>query len=222
MAKIKIVIADDQPIIRDGLKMLLELEEDLEIVGLAANGEEAYFLAEEFNPDVILMDIRMPKVDGVLGTRNICAKFPNIKIIILTTFSDDEYIFEALRAGARGYLLKDVHSDELVASIRMIMKGGVLIHPDVAAKLLNGFSNLTQGKKDAELEPKVDKAEVNKLTQREQELVELIGTGKTNREIADKLFLSEGTVKNHITNILSKLYLRDRTQIALYDSEKKR
>ena len=218
MANIKIVIADDQPIIRDGLKMLLELEEDLEIVGLAANGEEAYVLAEEFNPDVILMDIRMPKVDGVLGTRNICASFPNIKIIILTTFSDDEYIFEALRAGARGYLLKDVQSDELIASIRMIMKGGVLIHPEVAAKLLNGFSNLNQEKKEEE----VEKAEVNKLTQREQELVGLIGKGKTNREIAEELFLSEGTVKNHITNILSKLYLRDRTQIALYDSDKKR
>lgn len=213
MDKIRIVIADDQSIIREGLKVLLEMEDDLEVVGLAANGEEAYKIASSLNPDVVLMDIRMPICDGVIGTKRIYNTYPNIKIIVLTTFNDDEYIFEALKGGAKGYLLKDVQSDELVNSIRTVMRGGVLIHQDVATKLV----------KNLNVPPKeVDTAKskyIDNLTSREIEIVKLIGKGKSNKEIASELFLSEGTVKNYITNILSKLYLRDRTQVALYAVE---
>lgn len=213
MDKIRIVIADDQSIIREGLKVLLEMEDDLEVVGLAANGEEAYKIASSLNPDVVLMDIRMPICDGVTGTKRIYNTYPNIKIIVLTTFNDDEYIFEALKGGAKGYLLKDVQSDELVNSIRTVMRGGVLIHQDVATKLVK---NLNMPPKE------VDTAKskyIDNLTSREIEIVKLIGKGKSNKEIASELFLSEGTVKNYITNILSKLYLRDRTQVALYAVE---
>jgi DNA-binding NarL/FixJ family response regulator len=213
MDKIKILIADDQSIIRDGLKLILEMEEDFEVSGLASNGSEAYDLACRLKPDVVLMDIRMPVCDGVLGTRKICEAFPNIKVIILTTFVEDNYIFEALRNGAKGYLLKDVQSDELADSIRTVIKGGVLIHPDVAARMVAGLAPRR------EEEPKEEFMNVSGLTSREIEIVRLIGRGRANREIAAELYLSEGTVKNHITNILSKLYLRDRTQIALYASQ---
>lgn len=201
-AYIRIVLVDDQSIIRDGLKMILELEPDLKVVGMATNGVEAIELAQTLHPDVMLMDIRMPVMDGVAATVQICEHHKDVKIIILTTFSDDAYIFDALVAGAKGYLLKDVQSDELANAIRTVVKGGVLIHPDIAEKMVKVFSHPRQV--------------VPKLTQRENEIAALIRKGKSNKEIAAELFLSEGTVKNHITNILSKLELRDRTQIALY------
>jgi DNA-binding NarL/FixJ family response regulator len=213
MDKYKILIADDQSIIRDGLKLILEMEEDLEVVGLASNGSEAYELSAKLQPDLVLMDIRMPKCDGVLGTKMICDEFPSTKVIILTSFLDDNYIFEALRNGAKGYLLKDVESDELANSIRAVIRGGVLIHPEVAAKMVMGLNSDSNKPKP---EPQKN---FQSLTPREIEITRLIGLGKANREIAKELFLSEGTVKNHITNILSKLLLRDRTQIALFASQ---
>lgn len=214
MKRIKIVLADDQSIIRDGLKLILEMEDDLEVIGTASNGDEAYELARKLQPDIILMDIRMPGCDGVLGTKRICDSYPDIKIIILTTFSDDAYIFEALKAGAKGYLLKDVQSDELADSIRMVMRGGMLIHPEVAVKVVKGLRNPQVTEK-----VEIGSSKTDDLTSREVEIVNLIGKGKTNKEISSELYISEGTVKNHITNILSKLYLRDRTQIAIYASQ---
>ena len=216
MNKIKIAIADDQSLIRDGLKLILEMEEDMEVVGTAENGDEAYELVVKVRPEVVLMDIRMPICDGVLGTKRISEHFPDTKIIILTTFSDDSYIFEALKSGARGYLLKDVKSEELADSIRMVMKGGMLIHPEAAAKVVKGLSNV-HSEETLNEEPK----KVDELTIREIEIVKLIGNGKTNKEISKELFISEGTVKNHVTNILSKLYLRDRTQLAIYAAQHK-
>lgn len=226
-AYIRIVLVDDQSIIRDGLKMILELEPDLKVVGMATNGMEATQLAQTLHPDVMLMDIRMPVMDGVAATVQICEHHKDIKIIILTTFSDDAYIFDALVAGAKGYLLKDVQSDELANAIRTVVKGGVLIHPDIAEKMVKVFSHPRQVvQSDAVEEPTLKSKspsteetklpEISKLTQRENEIAGLIRKGKSNKEIASELFLSEGTVKNHITNILSKLELRDRTQIALY------
>lgn len=209
MNKIKVLIADDQSIIRDGLKLILDMEDDLTVVGLAANGDEAFSLTEKLKPDVILMDIRMPKCDGVTGTQKISEAYPDVKIIILSTFLEDEYIFEALKYGAKGYLLKDVESDKLASSIRTVVNGGVLIDPAVAAKIVNGLGSNTKPKT-----PESRKAD--ELTGRETEIAKLIAEGNTNKEIAKLLFISEGTVKNHVTNILSKLYLRDRTQIALY------
>lgn len=209
MNKVKVLIADDQSIIRDGLKLILDMEDDIEVIGLAANGDEAFSLTEKLKPDVILMDIRMPKCDGVMGTKKISEAYPDVKIIILTTFLEDGYIFEALKYGAKGYLLKDVESDKLADSIRTIVNGGVLIDPAVAAKIVTGLGINTKPKMP---EPK----KTDELTGRETEIAKLIAEGNTNKEIAKLLFISEGTVKNHITNILSKLYLRDRTQIALY------
>lgn len=216
MEKIRILIADDQSLIRDGLKLILEMEMDMEVVGLASNGDEAWELAGKLNPDVVLMDVRMPVCDGVIGTRRICQSYPGTKVIILTTFSDDQYIFEALKSGARGYLLKDVNSDELADSIRAVAKGGILIHPDVAEKMLKGLNLSKQKGSDDEL----FKNEGD-LTVREIDIVKLIGRGRSNREISLELYISEGTVKNHITNILGKLSLRDRTQIALYAAQNK-
>lgn len=209
MNKIKVLIADDQSIIRDGLKLILDMENDLTVVGLASNGEEAFILAEKLKPDVILMDIRMPKCDGVTGTQKISKAYPDVKIIILTTFLEDDYIFEALKYGAKGYLLKDVESDKLASSIRTVVNGGVLIDPAVAAKIVAGLGNNTKPKT-------LESKKVDELTGRETEIARLIAEGNTNKEIAKLLFISEGTVKNHVTNILGKLYLRDRTQIALY------
>lgn len=220
MEKIKVLITDDQSIIREGLKFIVEMEEDMEVVGLASNGEEALGLVEALKPDVVLMDIRMPVCDGVMGTRKIAERYPKVKILILTTFSDDNYIFEALKAGASGYLLKDVESEEIGNSIRTVYKGGMLISRDVAARVVNGLRNLDSNTVEAE-GPKGNSNIAAELTQRELEIVKLVGLGKTNREISKELFLSEGTVKNHISSILSKLYLRDRTQIALYAAQNK-
>lgn len=216
MMEIKILIADDQSIIREGLKLILDMEEDLKVVGVATNGQEALKLTEELEPDVVLMDIRMPILDGVAATKRICEMGLNTRIIILTTFSDDQYIFEALKAGAKGYLLKDVPSNELADSIRMVMRGGMLIHPEVAVKVVKGLSNPSK-----EQEVSAAQRQPEALTTREIEIVRLIGQGRTNKEIAAELYLSEGTIKNHITNILSKLYLRDRTQLALYAAQNK-
>lgn len=210
MNKIKILIADDQSIIRDGLKLILEMEDDMEVVGVAANGNEAYDMTLKLQPDVVLMDIRMPECDGVMGTKKISMD-SKTKIIILTTFLEDEYIFEALKYGAKGYLLKDVESDKLADSIRTVANGNVLIHPAALAKIVTGLN----GQKNEERK----KESFDELTSREIEVVKLIGKGNTNKEIAKLLFISEGTVKNHITNILSKLDLRDRTQIALFAAE---
>jgi len=215
MGKIRIVIADDQSIIRDGLKLILEMEDDIEVVGLATNGDEAFALVEKYKPGIVLMDIRMPVCDGALGTKKICEVYPEVKVIILTTFSDDNHIFEALRNGAKGYLLKDVQSDELANAIRAVAGGVVLIHPEVAIRVVNSLNVQLKN------EEKAEGGDSNNLTPREIEIADLIGKGRSNREIASELFISEGTVKNHITNILSKLYLRDRTQIALYSSQNK-
>lgn len=226
MNKIKVIIADDQSIIRDGLKLILEMEKDIEVIGLASNGDEAFCMIENVKPDVVLMDIRMPKCDGVIGTKKISEAYPDVKIIILTTFLEDEYIFEALKYGAKGYLLKDVKSDRLAESIRTVVNGGVLIDPAVAAKIVTGLQQESTGKANSEadrneIEKRKQKQDFicEKLTTRETEIVKLIGKGKTNKELAKLLFISEGTVKNHITNILGKLDLRDRTQIALYASK---
>ncbi|MBW9154575.1 response regulator transcription factor [Clostridium estertheticum] len=211
MNNIKVLIADDNSIIRDGLKLILDMEDNITVIGLASNGDEAFTLTKELKPDVILMDIRMPKCNGVIGTKKIYESYPNVKIIILSTFLEDDYIFEALKYGAKGYLLKDVESDNLAASIRTVVKGCVLIDPAVAAKIVNGLSSnkVPYPKKIAKLT----------LTARETEIVKLISNGNTNKEISKLLFISEGTVKNHITNILSKLYLKSRTQVAVYAKE---
>ncbi len=204
------MIADDQPIIRDGLKMILSLCNDMEVVATARDGEEAISVSGSNDIDVILMDIRMPKMDGVAATKLIKEKYPNIKIIILTTFNDDEFIFEALKNGASSYLLKDMSSEEILNTIKVIYNGGTVFHGNIATRLVNAFKS-TDDKS----------AGTQQLTQREIEISRLIAQGLSNKEIASKIYITEGTVKNHITNILSKLGLSHRTQIALYVVENK-
>ncbi|MEH2339438.1 response regulator transcription factor [Nostoc sp.] len=207
---IKVLLVDDQGLIRQGLRVLLELEPDIEIVGEAENGEQAINLVAKFQPDVVLLDIRMPIMDGVAATREIQKRFAKTKILVLTTFDDDEYVSAALQNGAMGYLLKDTPSEELAVAIRAVYKGYTQLGPGIVKKLLTQFSHvaLTQS-------PPVPSS-LAELTPREKEVLRLIATGASNREIAQQLYISEGTVKNHVTNILNRLNLRDRTQAAIW------
>jgi len=206
---IKVLIVDDQNLIRQGLKALLELEADLEIVGEAENGEDAINLIAQLPPDVVLMDVRMPIMDGVAATREIHKRFAKVKVLVLTTFDDDEYVTAALQNGAMGYLLKDTPSEELAVAIRAVHKGYTQLGPGIVKKLLTQFPAATA----SVLPPPPSLAE---LTPREKDVLQLIATGANNREIAQKLYISEGTVKNHVTNILNRLNLRDRTQAAIF------
>ncbi len=207
---IKVLLVDDQGLIRQGLRALLELEPDLEIVAEAENGEQAINLVAEFQPDVVLLDIRMPIMDGVAATKEIQKRFPTTKILVLTTFDDDEYVSAALQNGAMGYLLKDTPSEELAVAIRAVYKGYTQLGPGIVKKLLTQFSNGTP------IHSTPVPSTLTELTPREKEVLRLIATGASNREIAQELYISEGTVKNHVTNILNTLNLRDRTQAAIW------
>ena len=200
---IRVLLVDDQSLIRQGLRVLLELDAQLEVVGEAENGQAAINLVEQLQPDVILMDIRMPIMDGVAATREICKKFTQIKVLVLTTFDDDEYVTAAMNYGATGYLLKDTPSEELAIAIRAVDKGYTQLAPGIVKKLLTPT-------------PIQSPPALDELTKREMEVLRLIATGASNREIAQRLFISEGTVKNHVTNILNRLNLRDRTQAAIF------
>ncbi len=194
------LIVDDQTLMREGLKTIIDMEEDMQVVGCAANGKEAYHMTRELQPDVILMDIRMPEMDGVESTRIIKKEIPQTTVIVLTTFDDDEYIIDALRHGASGYLLKDIPAEELLKAIRDGAAGDILMHGSVAAKL---------AARVAMHEPRVPTPE---LSPREIEIAELMLKGLSNREIADSLYITEGTVKNYITVIYSKLGTSNRAQ----------
>jgi DNA-binding NarL/FixJ family response regulator len=206
---IKVLLVDDQSLIRQGLRALLELETDLEIVGEAENGEIAINLVKELQPDVLLMDIRMPIMDGVAATKTIQTRFPGTKVLVLTTFDDDEYVKAALQNGAMGYLLKDTPSEELAVAIRAVDKGYSQLSPGIVKKLLTQFPATT-----TDPVPSIPPS-LAELTPREKEVLLLIANGASNREIAQTLYISEGTVKNHVTNILNRLNLRDRTQAAI-------
>jgi DNA-binding NarL/FixJ family response regulator len=202
----KLLLCDDQAVIRDGLEMLLSLEKDFQVIGLAQDGAEAVELAAQKQPDLILMDLKMPLMNGIEATREIHAKFPNIKILVLTTYDDDEWVFDAIRAGALGYLLKDTPRQKIVEAIRGTMEGKSFVDPAVAGKLLNQVaSKQTQPKSIL----------TDKLTERELDVLRLIAKGVNNSEIAAQLHLSEGTVRNHVSAILEKLNVSDRTQAAV-------
>lgn len=206
---IRIGIIDDQEIFRQGMKMILSSQEDIEVVGEGATGLEAYRLCEEHTLDLLLMDIRMPVMDGVEATRRIKRDFPRVRVIILTTFDEDEYIFQALKFGASGYLLKDAPPAKIIEAIREVQSGGALMQPNIAARVVEKFRSME--KDTGEADPRI-----KSLSARERDIVQLLGEGKNNREIAGELFITEGTVKNHISSILVKLDLRDRTQLAIF------
>ena len=213
MNRIKILLVDDQPLFREGLCTLLSVHPDFEVVGEAGNGAEAIRLARSLLPLVVLMDLQMPVLDGVEATRRLHEEQPNCRVIVLTTFDDDELVFDGLRAGAVGYLLKDAPSEKLAEAIRVAARGETFLQPSVAAKVVAEFARLTRKplrSSNSVIEP---------LSERELEILRLITQGASNREIAGKLFLAEGTVKNHVTNILGKLEVRDRTQAALKAKE---
>lgn len=204
MDKIKLLIVDDEKLIREGLRIMLSIFEDIDVVGTAGNGYKALEFCQNNEVDIVLMDIRMKECDGVMGTRLIKEQFTKIKVLILTTFKDKEYIQDALKYGAFGYMLKDSSHDVIYEGIKTAYKGNMVVHPEVATQMMD---NSTYSKKS------IEKFE---LLEKEIKIIELIANGLTNKEISEEVFLSEGTVKNNITNILSKLELRDRTQIAIF------
>ncbi|MGL5066370.1 MAG: response regulator [Sarcina sp.] len=206
---INLLIIDDQKIIREGLKMILSLDNEINILAEGENGVEAISLCKEHTPDVLLMDIRMPLKNGVDATLEIKDLFPNIKIIILTTFNDNDYIFDSLKNGASGYLLKDADPDEIISAVKSVYKGNMLIHPEIALKLSAVLNSKAQTK------PKKQELNLSSLTEREKDVALLVAQGLSNKEICGKLFLSEGTVKNYVSKILDKLNLENRTELAI-------
>lgn len=213
---IKVLLVDDQSLIREGLSMMLGLSSKITIVGQVCNGQEAVGFLDGEDVDLILMDIRMPIMNGVEATKRIKEKYPKVKVLILTTFNEDEYIFEGLKYGADGYLLKDISSEELIKAIDTVYNGNMLLQPDVAKKMISALDNRNMDK------GRIINDHFKVLTEKEYEIALLIGDGKSNREIAESIYLAEGTVKNNITKILNKLNLRDRTQVALLINLEKR
>ena len=210
---IRLMIVDDQKLMREGLRTLLELEGGFEIVAEAGDGQAALDAYAELQPDVVLMDIRMPGMDGVEATRRLHEKWSNARVIILTTFNDDAYVFEALRVGALGYLLKDLSGHELANAVQTVANGGVLIDPSVARKVVAEFARLTPSARP------INDVLSDPLTERELDVFRLLAEGLSNREIGNKLSLTEGTVKNYVTNVLQKIGVKDRTQAALRGRE---
>jgi two-component system, NarL family, response regulator LiaR len=209
-AVIRVLICDDHAIVRQGLQTFLELQDGIEIVGQAADGEEAVSKAAAMRPDVVLMDLVMPRIDGIEAIRRIRAAQANAKIIVLTSFADDDKVFPAIKAGATGYLMKDVAPNDLANAIRLASEGESILHPDVARRLISEVRG------ENAPPPTEGAADLARLTERETEVLREIATGRSNKEIAQDLVLSEKTVKTHVSNILQKLGLADRTQAALF------
>lgn len=205
MIYLKVIIVDDDALITESLKLILEMEQDFQVIGTASNGQEAFELCQKQSPDIVLMDIRMPVMDGVIGTRLIKNSFKDIKVVILTTFKDDEYIKEAVKNGAEGYILKNQSPDSIIESLRAVEKGNIVYEKNIAVKLSSMINN----------EKKKTPQDFS-ITERELKILKLVSEGFSNKEISQKLYLSDGTVRNYITGLLEKLNLRDRTQLAIF------
>ncbi|NJO95150.1 MAG: response regulator transcription factor [Pleurocapsa sp. CRU_1_2] len=207
---IRLLLVDDQELVCQGLQAMLNLEPDIEVVGSANNGQIAIQQVEALQPDVVLMDIRMPIMDGREATRIIGQKFADTKVLVVSTFDEDDYIAHAIKAGAKGYLLKDMPVEELAQAIRLVYRGYSQMGPGLMEKMLDGVLD------SSATEAESNRPELTELTPREVEVLNLVGTGCTNREIANQLYITEGTVKTHVTHILNRLNLRNRSQIAIY------
>ena len=212
---IRVLVADDQALVRAGFRMLLESAGDIEVAGEAVDGEEAVALARSAHPDVVLMDIRMPRMDGIEATRRIAADqgLAGVRVLILTTFEADDYVFESLRAGASGFVLKDIEPADLLQAIRVVAAGDALLSPSVTRRLIAEYASRAPARR-------VSVRDLAELTEREREVLAAVGTGKSNDEIAADLFVSPATVKTHVSRVLSKLDARDRAQlvVAAYES----
>jgi DNA-binding NarL/FixJ family response regulator len=209
---VRVVLVDDQALIRTGFKMILETEDDIEVVGEASDGEQAISMTRSVRPDVVLMDVQMPTMDGLEATGRIVrdANLPS-RIVILTTFERDDYVFEALRAGASGFLLKNAPSEELVHAVHVVAAGDALLAPSVTRRVIEGFIRRPAHRSNA--------LELQRLTERETEILQLLATGKSNSELAAHLFVGEGTIKTHVSSVLTKLGLRDRMQAVIFAYE---
>ena len=207
---VRVLVVDDQTLFREALTTLLEVREEVQVVGAAADGAQALELVATLRPDVVLMDLRMPVLDGVATTRRLRVEHPEVRVLVLTTFDGDDEVFPALRAGAVGYLLKDATAPRLLEAVLAAARGESVLQPSVAAKVLARMSQLPDPPNEPRRQPLV-----NPLTDRELEVLRALADGLSNREAAQRLYLSEGTVKNHVTNVLAKLGVRDRTQAAL-------
>ena len=214
---IKVMIADDQELIRQSLQIVLEMKEGIEVTATAKDGREVIQEVRKDKPDVILMDVRMPEMDGVQCTQIIKEQYPDVKIIILTTFDDDEYVYNALKWGASGYLLKGVSMDGLTNAIRTVYSGQAMINPDIATKVVRLFSQMAK----ADYVVDVDQKRTENLTKTEWKIINEVGRGSSNKEIAENLNLSEGTVRNYLSGILNKLEFRNRTQLAIWAVQNK-
>ncbi len=209
--KIKVLIVDDHKVVRQGLRTFLELQEDVLVVGEAEDGQAAVEMVRQLNPNVVLMDLVMPRLDGISATRQVKSLGSNVKVIALTSFTEDDKVFPAIQAGASSYLLKDVSPDDLVDAIRAAHRGEARLHPDIARKLMEQVTRQADSRRDSPAED---------ITEREKEVVRLVAQGRSNQEIARELVISEKTVKTHVSNILGKLQLQDRTQLAIYAIKK--
>ena len=209
--KIKVLIVDDHQVVRQGLRTFLELQEDVLVVGEAGDGQSAVEMVRQLNPNIVLMDLVMPRLDGISATRQVKSLGSDVKVIALTSFTEDDKVFPAIQAGASSYLLKDVSPDDLVEAIRAVYRGEARLHPDIARKLMEQVAHQT---------PFPRESHVDDLTERELDVINLVAHGFNNQEIAKELVISEKTVKTHISNILSKLQLEDRTQLAIYAIKK--
>jgi DNA-binding NarL/FixJ family response regulator len=210
----KIVIVDDQEIVREGLKMILSLHEEIEIIGEVSNGKELLKLMEIKRPEVVLMDIRMPNMNGIEATKIMKEKYPQIKIIILTTFNEDEYIFEGLKNGADGYVLKDSNSKEIMAAIKSAVEGEMFLNPKVTVKVINALNSIKVDKETEKVNNEKEKL-LSTLTPREFEVAKHILNAMTNKDIAEDMFVTEGTVKNYVSRILQKLELNNRSELII-------
>ena len=209
--KIKVLIVDDHQVVRQGLRTFLELQEDVLVVGEAGDGQTAVEMVRQLNPNVVLMDLVMPYLDGISATRQVKSLGTEVKVIALTSFTEDDKVFPVIQAGASSYLLKDVSPDDLVEAIRAVHRGEARLHPDIARKLMEQVAQQASPSRESRLE---------NLTEREHEVIKLVAKGNSNQEIANILVISEKTVKTHVSNILGKLQLEDRTQLAIYAIKK--
>jgi DNA-binding NarL/FixJ family response regulator len=220
---IRVLIVDDQEIVRQGLQIILGRQPDIEVVGAAVDGEDALTLAARLRPDVVLMDLKMPRLNGIHATRRVTQAHPEMRVIALTTYDDDEWVFDAIRAGAAGYLLKDSDRAEILAAVRGVQAGEVRLDPKIAGRVLSEFNRLRSSAPSGERQPHVADSPaglqeplLEALSEREMDVLHLLAQGRSNQEIAEELFLSVGTVKNYVSSVIGKLQANDRTQAAIY------